>query len=58
MIYTYVPSCGGQGLQIMKWLRGAMNMASVGGLPPPMLTDHEGGGFIWEFTVDNTSMLG
>jgi hypothetical protein len=42
----------------MKWLRGAMNMASVGGLPPSMLTDHEGGGFIWKFTVDNTSMLG
>jgi hypothetical protein len=28
-----------------------MNMASVGGLSPPLLADHEVGGFIWKFTM-------
>jgi hypothetical protein len=37
---------------------GAMNMASVGGLSPPMLTDHEGGGFIWKFTMDSIKHAG
>jgi hypothetical protein len=37
---------------------GVMNMASIGGLSPPMLADHEAGGFIWNFTMDSSSMLG
>jgi hypothetical protein len=28
-----------------------MDMASVGGLSPPMLADHEAGGFIWNLTM-------
>jgi hypothetical protein len=30
---------------------GAMDMAGVGGLSPPMLADHEAGGFIWNLTM-------
>jgi hypothetical protein len=28
-----------------------MDMAGVGGLSPPMLADHEAGGFIWNLTM-------